>query len=103
MKPEEPGQRSCRHQENTNASPGYYTQQNSQSTQIKKLKYSRTKPNLSSIYLTTQPYKGSWKENSNTRKVPTPKKGQDNKHLTTNSKAESHKHIVPGNKQKLPS
>jgi hypothetical protein len=37
-----------------------------------------------SIY---QPYRGSWKENYNTRKIPAPKKGQDIKHLTTKSKA----------------
>jgi hypothetical protein len=45
------------------------------------------------MYLPTQPYRGSWKENSNTRKIPAPKKGKDIKYLTTKSKAESHKHI----------
>jgi hypothetical protein len=64
-----------------------------------KVKYSRTNPNLNSIYLPTQPYRGSWKENSNTRKIPTTKKGQDIKHLTTKSKAESHKHIKVPQKQ----
>ena len=62
---------------------------------MKKPKYSRTKPNSNSIYLPTQPYRGSWKENSNTRKIPAPKKGQDIKNFTTKLKAESHKHIKP--------
>jgi hypothetical protein len=56
---------------------------------MEKTKHSRTKPNSNSIDLPTQPYRGSWKENSNTRKIPAPKKGQDNKHLTTKSKVES--------------
>jgi hypothetical protein len=42
---------------------------------MEKLKYSRTKLNSNSIYLPTQPYRGSWKEESNTRKVSAPKKG----------------------------
>jgi hypothetical protein len=54
---------------------------------MEKTKYSRTKPKSNSIYLPTQPYGGSWKENSNTRKVPAPKKGKDNMYLTTKSKA----------------
>ena len=45
--------------------------------------------------------RGSQKENSNTRKVPAPKKGQDIKHLTTKSKAESHKHIKPPTKTNM--
>jgi hypothetical protein len=36
---------------------------------MEKPKYSRTKPNSNSIYLPTQPYRGSWKEKSNTRKI----------------------------------
>ena len=60
---------------------------------MEKTKYSRTKPNSNSIYLPTQHYRGSWKENSNTRKIPSPKKGQNIKYLTTKSKAEIHKHI----------
>jgi hypothetical protein len=40
-------------------------------------------------------------ENSNTRKIPAPKKGQNIKHLTTKSKAESHKHIKLPTKTKL--
>jgi hypothetical protein len=48
---------------------------------------------IQTIYLPTQPYRGTWKENSNTRRIPAPKKGQDIRHLTTNSKAVSHKHI----------
>ena len=62
---------------------------------MERSKYPRTNPNLNSIYLPTQPYRGSWKENSNTRKITTTKKGQDIKHLTTKSKAENHKHIKP--------
>jgi hypothetical protein len=65
---------------------------------MEKPKYYRIKPN--NIYLPTQPYRGSWKENSNTWKIPAPKKGQDIKHLTTKSKAESHKHIKPPIKNK---
>ena len=52
-------------------------------------------------YLPTQPYRGSWKENSNKRKIPVPKKGEDIKHLTTKSKAKSHKHIKPPTKTKI--
>ena len=68
---------------------------------MEKPKYSRTKPNSNSIYLATQPYRGSWKENSNTRKVPAPKKGQDIKHLTTKPKGENHKHIKPPTKTNI--
>jgi hypothetical protein len=60
---------------------------------MEKPKYTRINPNSNNISLPNQPYKGSWKENSNTRKVPAPKKGQDIKHLMPNPKAESHKHI----------
>jgi hypothetical protein len=50
-------------------------------------------------YLSTHPalQRGTWKENSNTKKIPAPKKGQDIKHLTTKPKGESHKHIKPPN------
>jgi hypothetical protein len=48
---------------------------------MEKPKYSRTKPNSNSIYPPIQPYRGSWKESYNTRKVPAPKKGKDIKHL----------------------
>jgi hypothetical protein len=57
---------------------------------MEKTKYSRTKANSNSIYLPTKPYRGSWKENTNIRKIPAPKKGQYIKHLTTKSKSESH-------------
>jgi hypothetical protein len=50
---------------------------------MEKMKYSRTKPNSNSIYLPTQPYRGTCNEKSNTRKIPAPKKGQDVKLLTT--------------------
>ena len=66
-----------------------------------KVKYSRTNPNLNSIYLPTQPYRGSWKENSNTRKIRTPKKKENINHLTTKSKTESHKHIKPPTKMNI--
>jgi hypothetical protein len=62
---------------------------------MEKTKYSRTKPNSNIIYLPTQPYRGSWTENSNTRKVHAPKKGLDIKNVTIKPKAESHKHIKP--------
>jgi hypothetical protein len=66
---------------------------------MEKTKYSRTKPNTNSICETTQPYRGSWEENSMTRKIPAPMKVQDIKYLTTKSKVESHKHIKPPTKQ----
>ena len=53
------------------------------------------------MYLPTQLYRGAWKENSNTRKVPAPKKGQDIKHLTTKPKGENHKHIKPPTKTNI--
>ena len=62
---------------------------------MKKAKYSRTKLNSNNMYLPIHLYRGSWKENSNTRKVPASKKGQDIKHLTTEPKAENDKHIKP--------
>jgi hypothetical protein len=62
---------------------------------MEKPQYSRRKLNSNSIYLPTQPYRRSWKENSNTRNISAPKKRQDIKHLITKSKAESHKHIKP--------
>jgi hypothetical protein len=63
-----------------------------QSTKMEKPKYPRTKPNSNRIYPPTKPYRGSWKENSNTRKVPSTKKGQNIKHLTKKSKAEPQAH-----------
>jgi hypothetical protein len=68
---------------------------------MEKTKYSRTKLNSNSIYLPTHPYRGSWKENFKTRKIPASKKEQDIKHLTTKSKAESHKHIKPPTKTNM--
>jgi hypothetical protein len=68
---------------------------------MEKTKYSRAKPNSDSIYLPTQLYRGSWKENSNKRRTPAPKKGQYIKHLTTKSKAKSHKHIKPPTKTNI--
>jgi hypothetical protein len=55
-------------------------------TGMEKPKYYRTKPNLNSIYLPTQPYRGPWKENTNTRKVPAPKIEQDIKHSQQSQK-----------------
>jgi hypothetical protein len=49
---------------------------------MKKPRYSMTKPNITSILLLIQPYRGYWKENSNTRRVTTPKKIQEIKCLT---------------------
>jgi hypothetical protein len=68
---------------------------------MEKQKYSRTKPNSNSIYLPTESYRGFWKENSNTRKVPAPKKEQNIKHVTTKPKAESYKHIKPPTKTNI--
>ena len=68
---------------------------------MEKSKYSRKKTNSNSIYLPTQHYRGSWKENSNTKKVPVLKKEEAIKHLTTKSKAESHKHINPPTKTNI--
>ena len=53
------------------------------------------KPNLNNKYLLIQPYRGFQKENSNTRRVSTPKKEQEVNHLTTNPKGEIHTHIIP--------
>ena len=53
-------------------------------------------------YLSIQTYKGSWKENSSTRKIPAPKTGQDIKHFTNKSKTESQKHIKPPKKTTIP-
>ena len=66
---------------------------------MEKPKYTRIDPNSNNISLPNQPYKGSWKENSNTRKVPAPKKGQDIKHLTTKPEGENHEYIKPPTKQ----
>jgi hypothetical protein len=68
---------------------------------MEKTKYSRTKPNSNNIYLPTQPYRGSWKEKSNIRKIPAPQKGQNIKHFTTKSRTESHRHIKPPTKTKM--
>ena len=68
----------------------YYTQQNSQSTQMVKSKYYSTKLKSSRICLPIHPYRGSQKEN--TREVPIPNKRQDINHLTTKPKEENHKH-----------
>lgn len=50
--------------------------QNSQTTQMKKPKYSGTKPNSNSIYLPIQTYRGSQKETPNKRKIFPPTKRQ---------------------------
>jgi hypothetical protein len=68
---------------------------------MEKTKFSRTKPSSNSIYLPTQPYRRSWKEISNTRKIPAPKKRQYIKHLTTKLEAKSHKHIKPHTKTNI--
>jgi hypothetical protein len=67
---------------------------------MEKTKYSRKKTNSSSISqpsLTEDP----GRKKSNTRKITTPKKGQDIKHLTEMSKTESHKHIKPPTKTNM--
>ena len=62
---------------------------------MKKPRYSMTKPNITSILLLIQPYRGYQKENSNTRRVTTPKKTQEIKHFRINPKEENHIHIIP--------
>jgi hypothetical protein len=68
---------------------------------MEKPKYSSTKPNSNSIYLSSQTYRGSWKKNSNIGKVPASKKGQGIKHITTKSKAENNKQIKPPTKSNI--
>ena len=50
LKLEDPGQLLYRSQENTNASPGYYTKQNSQLPSMEKPNYSMTKPNSHNVF-----------------------------------------------------
>jgi hypothetical protein len=67
-----------------------------------KNKTSQKKTNSKSIYLPIQTYRGSYKDNSNTRKVPAPKKDSIlTKHLTTKQKGENHKHIKPPTKTNI--
>lgn len=47
------------------------------------------------MYPSIQSYRRFWKENSNTRKVSTPKKKQDISHVTTKTKGENHINIMP--------
>jgi hypothetical protein len=68
-KPEDPGQMSSRPKKNTNASPGYYTQQFSKSPYMQKTSYSMTKPNL-----ILQSYREYWNEITNSRNITTEKK-----------------------------
>ena len=51
-----------------------------------------TKPNLNNIFKQFQPYRGYWKDNTNTRRENIPKKTEEIKHLTTNPKEENHTH-----------
>jgi hypothetical protein len=50
----------------------------------------RKEPNLTTIFLLSQPYRGYWNENSNIRKVTITKKTQEVKHLITNPKEDTH-------------
>jgi hypothetical protein len=59
----------------------------------------RTKPNSNIIYLPI--LQRIQKEISNTVKVPTVKKRQNIKHLTTKPKGENHKHIKPPTKTNI--
>ena len=47
---------------------------------MEKPRYSMAKPNLNSIFLLIQLYRGYWNKNSNTRRVTIPKKTQETKH-----------------------
>ena len=60
-----------------------------------------TKPNTNSVYLPIQSYREFLKENSNTRKVPTPKERQDINHLTTKPKGKDQMHIMPPTKTNI--
>jgi hypothetical protein len=68
----------------------YYSQQTTQSPSMKKLRYSMSKPNLNNIFLLMQPHRGHQNENSNTRRVTTPKKTQEINHLTAKPKEHTH-------------
>ena len=57
---------------------------------LNQYRWTRTKPNLTNIWLLNQLYREFYRENSNTRRVPTPKKRQDINHLTTKPKGENH-------------
>ena len=61
---------------------------------MEKPRYPMTKPNLNNIVLLIQLYRRHWKENSNTRRVTTPKKAGEIKHLTTSPKEDNHIHII---------
>jgi hypothetical protein len=53
---------------------------------LNQYRWTRTKPNLTNIWLLNQLYREFYRENSNTRRVPIPKKRQDTNHLTTKPK-----------------
>ena len=59
--------------------------------------YSMTKPKLNNIFLLIQLYRGYKMENTNTRRITTPKKTQEINHLTEKPKEENHTqtHIPP--------
>jgi hypothetical protein len=61
---------------------------------MKEPNYSRTKPNLNNTYLLIQPYRGFWKKNSNTRRVPILKKKRAINNLTTKPKGENNINII---------
>jgi hypothetical protein len=63
--------------------------------------YLSTNSVLQRILNTKTKIKQTNKQNSKTRKVPTPKKRQDIKHLTTKPKGENHKHIKPPTKTNI--
>ena len=69
-------------------------QQNSQSPQMEKSRYSMTNPKLNNIFLLIQPYRGQQKQNTNRRRVTTPQQIQEIHHLTTNPKEENYTHII---------
>jgi hypothetical protein len=54
-----------------------------------------TNPNLNSIFLLIQPYRGYWKEYSNPRRITTPRKTGEIKHFIRKPKEENHTHIIP--------
>jgi hypothetical protein len=53
-----------------------------------------TKPNLNNTFLLIQPYRGYWKEISNSRRITAPKETKEIKYFTTTQKKKII-HILP--------
>jgi hypothetical protein len=59
-----------------------------------KERYFMTNPNLNSIFLLIQPYRGYWKENFNKRRVTTSKKTHEINYFIPNLPKENQTHII---------